>query len=150
MYRIFLGVICGIFLFQEFHRYFPGFYPSWVLLCVLCLYSTKHIRGKIFLTQNKSIFHTLNITHELFLSGKRYFNFYNQVLVANNACIEYIPLMAAALVPVLMIMSIRNLEWLSPCSLLANLLLFFGFIMIWYYMFQELDPIGDVPAFATW
>ena len=58
--------------------------------------------------------------------------------------------MAATLVPVLIIMSIRNLEWLSPCSLMANFLLLFGFIMIWYYMFQELEPIGDVPAFETW
>jgi len=73
-----------------------------------------------------------------------------EVLKANGACIEYIPLMAATLVPVLLIMSIRNLEWLSPCSLIANFLLLFGFIMIWYYMFQGLGKIGDVPAFETW
>ena len=70
---------------------------------------------------------------------------------ANNACIEYIPLMAATLVPVLIIMSIRNLEWLSPCSLIANFLLLFGFIMIWYYMFgTKLPEINDVPSFNGW
>jgi hypothetical protein len=58
--------------------------------------------------------------------------------------------MAAALVPVLMIMSIRNLEWLAPCSLIANILLFAGFILIWYYMFQDLPDIGEVKAFQNW
>merc|ERR1712038_2252111 len=35
-------------------------------------------------------------------------------------------------------------------ALIANFLLLFGFIMIWYYMFQGLGKIGDVPAFETW
>ena len=73
-----------------------------------------------------------------------------QVLQANNACLEYLYLMAIVIVPLIVVMSITNLERLSSASLLANVLLLIGFIMIWYYMFQDLQDISDVPAFGSW
>ena len=124
------------------------FYASGILLRLLCLHSSKHISGeKIFsyiklqLPANEDAlrFYYLfpNINHQ-------------QVLQANNACFDYIYIMAITTIPVLIIMSITHLEWLSPGSLLANLLLFAGFVMIWYYMFQDLQPMSDVPAFGSW
>ena len=58
--------------------------------------------------------------------------------------------MAISLVPILIVMTIRNLDWLAPCSMMANLLLLFGLIMISFYTFQDLPPLSDVPAFGTW
>ena len=58
--------------------------------------------------------------------------------------------MAIVIVPLIVVMSITNLERLSSASLLANVLLLVGFVMIWYYMFQDLQDISDVPAFGSW
>ena len=123
------------------------------MLRLLCLYPTEYLRG----TNIRIINALIKINNVFYIYRSEFCQCHNynaihlqQVLVSNGACIEYIPLMAAALVPVLLIMSIRNLEWLSPCSLLANILLFSGFIMIWYYMFQDLPKIGEVKAFQDW
>ena len=59
--------------------------------------------------------------------------------------------MAITLVPVLIVMTIRNLDILAPFSMIANLLLFFGLIMISLYTFEVQDiPISNVPAFGDW
>jgi hypothetical protein len=58
--------------------------------------------------------------------------------------------MAITLVPILIVMTIRNLDWLAPCSMIANLLLLFGLIMISFYTFQDLPPMSEVPAFGAW
>ena len=73
-----------------------------------------------------------------------------QVLKANDACVRYVYVMAIITVPMIAIMTIRDLKWLTPTSLLANVLLISGFIMVWYYVFQDLPPIWQVDAFAEW
>ena len=49
-----------------------------------------------------------------------------------------------------MICSIRNLKYLSPCSVLANILEFIGLGIIFYYIFDKpLPDSGSVPWFAS-
>ena len=72
------------------------------------------------------------------------------MLEANDSCLEYYPLMAIALVPILIVMSIRNLDWLAPFSLISIILLVYGLIIIMYYAVQDLSPIPEVPAFGSW
>merc|ERR1712106_216510 len=57
---------------------------------------------------------------------------------------------ALLLIPVIMICSIKNLKYLSPCSILANILEFVGLGIIFYYIFAT--PIlssSSVPWFTS-
>ena len=54
------------------------------------------------------------------------------------------------LLPVIIVCSIRNLKYLSPCSVLANVLEFVGLGIIFYFIFSEPLPGTDsVPSFAS-
>merc|ERR1711892_19068 len=57
---------------------------------------------------------------------------------------------ALLLIPVIMICSIKNLKYLSPCSILANILEFVGLGIIFYYIFATPLPSSDsVPWFTS-
>jgi len=57
---------------------------------------------------------------------------------------------AILLLPVILICSIRNLKYLSPCSVLANILEFVGLGIIFYYIFESPLPSSDsVPWFTS-
>merc|ERR1711892_899617 len=57
---------------------------------------------------------------------------------------------ALLLIPVIMICSIKNLRYLSPCSVLANILEFAGLGIIFYYIFATPIPSSDsVPWFTS-
>ena len=58
--------------------------------------------------------------------------------------------MAIALVPILVVMSVRNLDLLAPFSLISIMMLVYGLVIICYYAFQDLPPISNVPAFGSW
>ena len=58
--------------------------------------------------------------------------------------------MAIGVIPILVVMSITNLDWLAPFSLTSILMLLYGLIIICYYAFSDLPPISDVPAFGEW
>ena len=73
-----------------------------------------------------------------------------KVLKANDVCVDYFILMAIIAVPTLAIMTIINLRVLAPGSLLATMLLFAGFAIVLYYVFQDLPPISKVDGFAGW
>ena len=54
------------------------------------------------------------------------------------------------LLPVILVCSIRNLKYLSPFSILANILEFVGLGIIFYFIFAEpLPPVNSVPYFAS-
>jgi len=51
--------------------------------------------------------------------------------------------------PVILVCSIKNLKYLSPCSVLANILEFVGLAIIFYYIFDTQLPATDtVPWFS--
>jgi len=53
------------------------------------------------------------------------------------------------LIPVILICSIRNLRYLSPCSVLANILEFVGLAVVFYYIFRSPLPNShSVPWFT--
>ena len=57
---------------------------------------------------------------------------------------------AILLVPVILICSIKNLKYLSPCSILANILEFAGLGIIFYYIFATPIPsTSSVPWFTS-
>jgi len=58
--------------------------------------------------------------------------------------------MSFVLVPMLLLVSIRNLRYLSPVSMLANLLQFIGLGLIFYYLFQDVPYTWERNNFATW
>lgn len=58
--------------------------------------------------------------------------------------------MAFILVPMLMLASIRNLKYLSPVSMLANILQMAGLGIIFYYLFQDLPYSWERKAFSSW
>ncbi|XP_068141882.1 proton-coupled amino acid transporter-like protein CG1139 [Drosophila tropicalis] len=57
--------------------------------------------------------------------------------------------MCLIIVPLLLIYSIRNLKLLAPFSTAANLLLFVGFGIILYYIFEDLPPLSTRDAFVS-
>eukprot|EP00092_Neocalanus_flemingeri_P037297 GFUD01040619.1.p1 GENE.GFUD01040619.1~~GFUD01040619.1.p1 ORF type:complete len:484 (+),score=100.98 GFUD01040619.1:119-1570(+) len=63
--------------------------------------------------------------------------------------INYHIYMAIILIPMLFLVSIRNLKYLSPVSMLANILQFIGLGIIFYYVFQDLPCTWDRKAFAS-
>lgn len=57
----------------------------------------------------------------------------------------------AALLPFLIIFSlVRNLKYLAPFSMLANVLIATGMGITFYYIFSDLPSIKDVPNFSSW
>merc|ERR1712059_38442 len=64
--------------------------------------------------------------------------------------INYHIYMAFILVPMLMLASIRNLKYLSPVSMLANILQMAGLGIIFYYLFQDLPYSWERKAFSSW
>ena len=58
--------------------------------------------------------------------------------------------MGVIVVPIISIMTIQNLAWLAPFSTPANIALLAGFVIISYYVVQELPLISRVEAFAGW
>ena len=64
--------------------------------------------------------------------------------------INYHIYMAIILIPMLLLASIRNLKYLSPISMLANILQFIGLGIIFYYLLQDLPYTWDRKTFASW
>ena len=58
--------------------------------------------------------------------------------------------MAATLVPMLLLCSIRNLKYLSPISMLANILQMLGLGLTFFYLLQELPATWERKAYANW
>lgn len=50
----------------------------------------------------------------------------------------------------LLLASIRNLKYLSPISMLANILQFIGLGIIFYYLLQDIPYSWDRKTFASW
>lgn len=56
----------------------------------------------------------------------------------------------AMLLPLLLIFSlVRNLKYLAPFSMLANVLIATGIAITFYYVFQDLPSVSDVPQFSS-
>ena len=53
-------------------------------------------------------------------------------------------------VPIIFLCWIRELKYLSPVSLLANVLQSSSLILLFYYLFQDLPSIETRPAFGSW
>jgi len=63
---------------------------------------------------------------------------------------DYRIYIAILLLPVILICSIRNLKYLSPCSVLANILEFVGLGIIFYFIFENpLPDSASVPWFTS-
>ena len=57
--------------------------------------------------------------------------------------LDYRIYMAILLIPLLGLVSIRNLRYLSPVSMLANILQFTGLGITFYYLFQDVPNFQD-------
>ncbi|KAH8250952.1 hypothetical protein KR026_000289, partial [Drosophila bipectinata] len=57
--------------------------------------------------------------------------------------------MCIIILPLLLIYSIKNLKLLAPFSSAANLLLFVGFGIILYYIFEDLPPLSERKPFVA-
>jgi len=64
--------------------------------------------------------------------------------------LDYHIYMAIILVPQLLLCSIRNLKYLSPFSMLANLLQFVALGFIFYYLTQDLPYTWERKVFSSW
>uniref|UniRef100_A0A1Y1NIZ6 Amino acid transporter transmembrane domain-containing protein n=4 Tax=Photinus pyralis TaxID=7054 RepID=A0A1Y1NIZ6_PHOPY len=53
------------------------------------------------------------------------------------------------LAPFVLILSVPNLKWLSPFSLVSNLMTFACFGIVLYYIFSDIQPIEDRPLVGT-
>ena len=51
--------------------------------------------------------------------------------------------MAVTLLPMLVLVSIRNLKYLSPVSMFANLLQFTGLGITFYYLLQDMPQVSE-------
>ena len=51
--------------------------------------------------------------------------------------------MAVTLLPILFLVSIRNLKYLSPVTMLANLLLFTGLGITFYYLLMDIPQVSE-------
>jgi proton-coupled amino acid transporter len=60
---------------------------------------------------------------------------------------SYMAIMTVFLIPLCLI---RKLKYLSPVSLLANILQTSSLILIFYYILQDLPNVSSRPAFGSW
>ena len=58
--------------------------------------------------------------------------------------------MAVTLLPILVLVSIRNLKYLSPVTMLANLLLFTGLGITFYYLLMDIPQVSERKFVARW
>lgn len=57
----------------------------------------------------------------------------------------------AVLLPLLIIFSlVRNLKYLAPFSMIANVLIATGMGITFYYIFSDLPSISNLPNFSSW
>ena len=63
---------------------------------------------------------------------------------------DYHLYMLIILVPMVLLACIRNLKYLSPVSMLANLLQFSGLAIILYYLLQDLPYSWERKSFSSW
>ena len=63
---------------------------------------------------------------------------------------DYHLYMLIILVPMVLLACIRNLKYLSPVSMLANLLQFSGLAIIFYYLLQDLPYSWERKSFSSW
>ena len=63
--------------------------------------------------------------------------------------LDYRVYMSILLLPMLLLVSIRNLIYLSPVSMLANLLQFIGLGIIFYYLLQDVPAVSERKLFAS-
>jgi proton-coupled amino acid transporter len=64
--------------------------------------------------------------------------------------LDYIAYMAMVLLPMMGLCSIRNLRYLAPVSMIANILQFLGLIFTFFYLLQDLPRTWERKAFASW
>jgi len=64
--------------------------------------------------------------------------------------IDYHIYMAIILLPMLLLASIRNLKYLAPISMLANILQFAGLGIIFYYLLQHIPYSWERKKFSSW
>lgn len=57
--------------------------------------------------------------------------------------------MATSLLPLIVMNLIKNLKFLTPFSLIANILIGIGLIITFYYIFTELPSVNERPAIAN-
>ena len=58
--------------------------------------------------------------------------------------------MALMIVPLICLCWIGQLKYLSPVSLIANVLQTSSLVLLFYYIFQDLPPVSSRPAFGSW
>jgi len=63
---------------------------------------------------------------------------------------DYHLYMLIILVPMVLLACIRNLKYLSPVSMIANLLQFSGLAIIFYYLLQDLPYSWERKSFSSW
>lgn len=66
------------------------------------------------------------------------------------SAVDFHVIMAISLIPMLALCSIRNLRYLAPVSMLANILQFSGLVFTFFYLLQDLPKSWERKAFATW
>ena len=64
--------------------------------------------------------------------------------------VDYHAYMAITLLPMLLLASIRNLKYLSPISMLANVLQMVGLGLVFFYLLQDLPATWERKAYANW
>ncbi len=64
--------------------------------------------------------------------------------------LDYHAYMGMILLPMLALCSIRNLKYLAPFSMLANVLQMAGLALIFFYLLQELPRTWERKMFASW
>lgn len=69
------------------------------------------------------------------------------VYLTEELPIEYYTLFL--LIPFILILSIPNLKWLAPFSLVSNVITFACFGIVLYYIFQDLPSIDERPYVGT-
>ena len=73
-----------------------------------------------------------------------------QVISHHFGTVNLHVMMAITLIPMLLLCSIRNLKYLSPISMLANILQMAGLGLVFFYLLQDLPATWERKAYADW
>ena len=134
--------------FQDDNQHILMYNAIGILLCILRLCCSKLESGKYWnhistykVDFKKIIFDFFRPKHDIFTF---------QVIDHHFGTADLHAVMAATLVPMLLLCSIRNLKYLSPISMLANILQMLGLGLTFFYLLQELPATWERKAYANW
>ena len=148
-YKISILFYIMLSIFQDHHQYLLMYHTTRILLCILRICGPKFAIGKFQNGLDIKLMYWFQCSYTAWhLKIGHALEF--QVISHHFGTVNLHVMMAITLIPMLLLCSIRNLKYLSPISMLANILQMVGLGLVFFYLLQALPATWERKAYADW